>query len=135
MNPLTLGLFTGGASLLGSLFSSDTSAKNTQANIQAQREAQQATQDFNAEQAAINRNFQAGQISQQEGYQTQMSNTAYQRASMDMKQAGLNPMMMFGSGSAASAPTRGGAGGSAPTASTPNKAPNKRTSPPRGPGA
>jgi len=42
---------------------------------------------------------------QQENYNTQMSNTAYQRSSADMKAAGLNPMMMFGSGSAASSPT------------------------------
>ncbi|AXH74344.1 MAG: DNA pilot protein [Microviridae sp.] len=42
---------------------------------------------------------------QQMAYNTQMSNTAYQRASADMKAAGLNPMMMFGSGQAASAPT------------------------------
>jgi hypothetical protein len=45
---------------------------------------------------------------QQEAYNTQMSNTAYQRASADMKSAGLNPMMMFGSGSAASSPTAPG---------------------------
>lgn len=51
------------------------------------------------------------QLQQQEAYQTQMSNTAYQRASTDMKAAGLNPMMMFGGGSAASTP-------SAPSAQT-----------------
>lgn len=44
-------------------------------------------------------------VAQQEAYQTQMSNTAYQRASADMTAAGLNPMMMFGSGSAASTPS------------------------------
>lgn len=44
-------------------------------------------------------------MQQQQAFQAQMSNTAYQRASTDMKAAGLNPMMMFGSGSAASTPS------------------------------
>lgn len=44
-------------------------------------------------------------VQQQEQFQQQMSNTAYTRASTDMKNAGLNPMMMFGSGSAASTPS------------------------------
>lgn len=44
-------------------------------------------------------------VAQQEAFQQQMSNTAYTRASADMKNAGLNPMMMFGSGGAASTPS------------------------------
>lgn len=53
---------------------------------------------------ATNQNNQQ-MLAQQEAYQTQMSNTAYQRASADMKAAGLNPMMMFGSGGPASTPS------------------------------
>lgn len=59
-------------------------------------------------------------MQQQEAYQTQMSNTAYQRASADMKAAGLNPMMMFGSGGPASTP-------SAPS-SAPRESPMKAVS-------
>lgn len=83
MFPLISGLMSGGASLLGSIFSADTSAQNTQAQIAASQQQQQT----------------------QNAFSQQMSNTAYQRASSDMKAAGLNPMMMFGSGSAASSPS------------------------------
>lgn len=89
MNPLFGALITGGASLLGSMFSSDTSAENTQANIAMQ----QQTNQLNVEEAQKNRDFQ-----------TQMSNTAYQRAKQDMEAAGLNPMMMTQGSMNASSP-------------------------------
>lgn len=47
----------------------------------------------------------AGMVNQQEDFQREMRSTAYQTASNDMKAAGLNPMMMFGSGAAASTPS------------------------------
>jgi DNA polymerase III gamma/tau subunit len=83
MFPLVSGLITGGAGLLGSMMSSDTSAQNTQAQIMASQQQQQTANAFTE----------------------QMSNTAYERASTDMKAAGLNPAAMFGSGSAASTPS------------------------------
>lgn len=86
MDPLTMGLIAGGSSLLGSIFSSSQSGSNTQAQIQASQQ-QQATQN---------------------AFSEHMSSTAYQRASSDMKSAGLNPMMMFGSGGPASSPTGSG---------------------------
>lgn len=93
MFPLIGGLLSGGASLLSGFLSSTTSASNVQAQIAAQQQAQGQAEQFSAGQAQVARD-----------YETQMSNTAYQRASQDMQKAGLNPMMMFGSGGAASTP-------------------------------
>ena len=96
-------LFTGGAGLLGSMFSSNSNAQANAQNVQAQMAMNQAniamqreTNEMNVNEAQKNRAFQE-----------QMSNTAYQRSSQDMKAAGLNPMMMFGSGGAASSPSGG----------------------------
>lgn len=71
---------------------------------------QNAQQQFNAEQAALNRDWQE-----------RMSNTAYQRGTADMVAAGLNPAMMYG-GSAASASTPSGSAASsaAPSGAAPS---------------
>lgn len=53
-------------------------------------EEQEKNRRFNAEQAELARDWYAD-----------MSGTAYQRAVNDMKAAGLNPALMFGSGQAA----------------------------------
>lgn len=104
MDPLSIGLMTGGASLLGSIFSSQTSAQNVAQQIAGQQGMQKESEDFNAQQAQLNRDFQ-----------TQMSSTAYQRARTDMSKAGLNPMMMAGGGMSASSPS-----GSAASVGTPS---------------
>lgn len=161
MDPITAGLITGGAGIISSIFSANTSAQNAQLasqtatqnsreQIAAQKEMLGQTEDFNAAQAGLSRDFTAGQQwnaenfnasmmreaqgfnagevdkqrafnatqSQiQRDYETQMSNTAYQRAAADMKAAGLNPMMMFGSGSMSSTPSVGAASSGAASSS------------------
>lgn len=104
MFPIAASLMNGASSLIGSYFSAETSAKNTEAQIKAQQAMQEDAQEFNAGQAQVQRD-----------YQTQMSNTAYQRASSDMKAAGLNPMMMAGGSMNASTPS-----GSSASIGTPN---------------
>lgn len=71
---------------------------------------QTAQQQFNAEQAALNRQWQE-----------RMSNTAYQRGTADMLAAGLNPAMMYGgTGTAASTPSGSAASSAAPAGSSPS---------------
>lgn len=132
MDPLTIGLITGGASLLGSLFSSETSAEtsqaNTAANIQAQQQMQLQTQQFNAQQAQLQREFGAAQVQGQQQWQTNMSNSAYQRSRADMIAAGLNPMVMAGMGGA-STPSGGIASGASASVGSPNMALHNTTNP------
>lgn len=63
---------------------------------------EQEQNEFNAQQAQINRDWE-----------TEMSNTANQRAVRDMNAAGLNPALMYGNGAAASTPTGSNAAGTA----------------------
>lgn len=78
----------------------ETNAKQTQANLEDYMGwgAAERNRIFNAEQAQLNRDFQE-----------RMSNTAYQRAVEDLRQAGLNPILA--AGSSASTPNGSSASG------------------------
>lgn len=95
------------ASLAGGMMANKTSKDNAQ-----------NTTEFNAAEAAANRDFQAQQAKEQMHFQERMSSTAYQRATGDMKAAGLNPMLAYSQG-AASSPSGAAGGGAQATGVTP----------------
>lgn len=118
MDPLTLGLIAsaviaGGSSLAGGMMANQDRSQNaTAANRAAydiadadRRDAQfqfGATMDFNRDQAQLARDFSE-----------RLSSTAYQRAVLDMKAAGINPMLAYAQGGAS---TPSGASASAGSA-------------------
>lgn len=71
-------ILAGGMSMIGSMFG----------NASQQASARQAA-EFNAREAQLNREFQQ-----------RMSDTSYQRATADMRAAGLNPMLAYTQGGA-----------------------------------
>jgi hypothetical protein len=67
---------------------------------------------FNKEEAALNRQFQHDEAALQRSWYEEMSNSAYRRATYDMQQAGINPILAYSQGGAAAA-TSGVPAGSA----------------------
>lgn len=103
--------FSGSASGNTASSSSATSAGNTWSDnaefdawlksfgLQAaeQRELMNMSMSFNADQAALSRQFSALENEKLRAWQEQMQGSYFQRTVEDMKKAGLNPAMMYGS--------------------------------------
>lgn len=104
MNPAILGpLILGGTSLLGGML-------NNQANASAVSASNERALDI----ARENNQWGRENMHEQMAYNERMANSAYQRMSEDMKAAGINPMVGYGGGGAATP------GINNPSASMPN---------------
>lgn len=75
------------------------------------RQAELARQ-FSSDEAEKNRLFNAAEAQKNREYQTLMSNTAYSRAMSDMRNAGLNPILMMSKGFSTNNPSGSMAQGS-----------------------
>lgn len=73
----------------------------------------ETNRQYNSAEAALNRDFQAAEAQKQRQWQTEMSNTAYQRAMSDAKAAGLNPILIASGGGAQSGAGAAASGSSA----------------------
>lgn len=63
---------------------------------------QEVNRIFNAEQAAVNRDFQSREAQIQRDWYESQSNNAYQRATRDLLNSGLNPVLAVSQGGASS---------------------------------
>lgn len=86
--------------ILGSVISTVGSIFGGERANEANEDRMHETNAFNAQQAAINRDWQAGQNKIAMDFSERMSNSAHQRQVADLRLAGLNPILSANKGGA-----------------------------------
>lgn len=99
----------------GSLINASSAQKINEQQIEYDKAKMAEQNKFNSAEAELARTFSSSEATRQMDFQERMSNSAYQRAVVDMEKAGINPMLAYMQGGA-SAPS--GAAGTGTSASS-----------------
>jgi len=109
-------LISGGLNLIGGERANSANLASAREVMENNNEQAAIDREFQAEQAGINRDFMSGEAKGNRNFQntqarigrryaTKMSNTAHQREVVDLRRAGLNPILGFAKGGGSSTPT------------------------------
>jgi len=96
--PLVAGVIKGGFSAFGQSQANKASQESARESMAFSEQQARVSREFSKEQAGISRDFSHDEAEISRDWQTEMSNTRYQRTMDDMSNAGLNPILAYQQG-------------------------------------